>query len=282
MLPFPCKKRKITNIQKRSFCISKKINREVSKNYKLKANAWKKNTKLLDKKIYNCINKNLPISSLINDVFIKNLNQLVLEYNLLVSEILDFIKNLLETSSNKFIRITQNNIPHLIIKLQCLFIESSSVSFLSILEIKKNKGFDSGEIEKYKFKDLHSEKKKKLHSERLKGTKFAISKKKLPLEMMPKNCKLSDDEVKKLKLDVESYNLDLINILLKKTLIKTIQPSYKSQPVKRVWIDKKNSLKGRPLEIYTLRDCVLQKIIWLSILPIAEFQADIFSFAYRP
>jgi len=35
---FPCKKRKIINIQKRSFCTSKKINREISKNYKLKAN----------------------------------------------------------------------------------------------------------------------------------------------------------------------------------------------------------------------------------------------------
>ena len=36
---FPCKKRKIINIQKRSFCTSKKTNREISKNYKLKANA---------------------------------------------------------------------------------------------------------------------------------------------------------------------------------------------------------------------------------------------------
>jgi len=41
---FPCKKRKIINIQKRSFCTSKKINREISKNYKLRANAWKKNS----------------------------------------------------------------------------------------------------------------------------------------------------------------------------------------------------------------------------------------------
>ena len=37
---FPCKKRKIINIQKRSFCTSKKINREISKNYKLRANAY--------------------------------------------------------------------------------------------------------------------------------------------------------------------------------------------------------------------------------------------------
>ena len=277
---FPCKKRKIISTQKRSFCTSKKINREISKNYKLKANAWKKNTKLLDKKIYNCINKNLPVSSLINDVFIENLNQLVLGYNLLVSEVLGFRINSLALVSDEFIRITQSNIPHLIVKLQCLFIESPSVSFLSILEIKKNKGSNSGGVGIYKFKNLHSEK-KKLQSERLKGTKFATSNKKLPLEMIPKNWQLSDDDVKKLKLDVESYNLDLINILLKKTFTKTIQKNYKGQPVKRVWIATKNSLGGRPLGIPTLRDRVLQKIIWLSIVPIAEFQADIFSFAYR-
>jgi hypothetical protein len=268
------------SIRKRFFCISKKINREISKNYKLKANAWKKSTKLLDKKIYNCINKNLPVSYLINDVFIENLNQLVLKYNLLVSEILNLRVNSLKISSNELTRVTRNNIPHLIVKLQCLFIESPSVSLLSILEIKKNKGSNSRGVGKYKFKNLNSEK-KKLQSERLRGTKFAISKKKLPLEMMPKNCKLSDDDVKKLELDVESYNLDLINILLKKTLVKTIQKNYKGQPVKRVWIDKKDSFEDRPLGVPTLRDRVLQKIIWLSILPIAEFQADIFSFAYR-
>ena len=93
-------KKKIINIQKRFFCTPKKINREISKNYKLKANAWKKTSQLLNKKIYNCINKNLPINSVINYVFIENLNQLVLEYNLLVSEILDFKKNLLEPNSN--------------------------------------------------------------------------------------------------------------------------------------------------------------------------------------
>lgn len=248
---FLYKKRKIINIQKRSFYKSKKINREISKNYKLRANAWKKNSQLLNKKIYTCINKTQSISSLINDAFIENLNQIVLEYNLLVSEILDFRKNLLETNSNKFFRITQNNMPHLIIKLQCLFIESPWVSLLSIIEIKKNKGFKSGGVEKYKFKNFNSEK-KKLQSERLKGTKFAVSKKKLPLEMMPKDCQLSKDDINKLELGVELYNLALIDVLLNKTLIKTMQKNYKAQLIKRVWVDKKNSFEGRPLGIPTL------------------------------
>lgn len=49
--------------------------------------------------------------------------------------------------------------PHLIIKLQCLFIKSPWVSMLSILEIKKNKGSKSGGVGKYKFKNFYSEKK---------------------------------------------------------------------------------------------------------------------------
>jgi hypothetical protein len=40
-------------------------------------------------------------------------------------------------------------------------------------------------------------------------------------------------------------------------------------------------LKNKLLKIHTFRDLILQKIIWMSILPISEFQADIFSFAYR-
>lgn len=275
------KKRKITNIQKRSFCISKKINREISKNYKLKASVWKNNCQSFNTNIYQCINKNLPIHSLINDKFIEDLNQIVWQYNLLVSEILNFRKNSLEISSDEFFRITQINMPHLITKLQCWFIESPCISLLSILEIKKNKGSQSGGFGKYKFKNLYFEK-KSLQLQRLKGTKFAISKKKLPLEMMPKNCLLSEDETKELELNVKSYNSSLIDILLKKTLIKTMQKNYKAQVVKRVWIDKKNSFEGRPLGIPTLRDRILQKIIWMAIFPIAEFQADTLSFAYRP
>lgn len=99
---------------------------------------------------------------------------------------------------------------------------------------------------------------------------------------MPKNCLLSEDEIKELKLNVKSYNSNLIDVLVKQTLIKKIQKNYKAQAVKRVWIEKENSLDGRPLGIPTLRDRILQKIIWMSIFPIAEFQADTFSFAYRP
>jgi hypothetical protein len=163
---------------------------------------------------------------LIKNTFLENLNQIVWQYNLLVSEILNFRKNLLEAYFNKSIRVTQKNIPHVITKLQRLFIESPSILLLSIIETKNN--------------------------------------------------------TKKLKSNVKFYNPSLVDVLLKKILIKTIQKNYKAQAIKRVWINKKNSFEVKPLEIYTLRDCILQKIIWLAIFPIAEFQSDVYSFAYRP
>jgi hypothetical protein len=88
-----------------------------------------------------------------------------------------------------------------------------------------------------------------------------IKKNKLLSEMIPKNCQLFVDDIKKLELDIKLYNLSLINILLKKTLIKTIQKNYKAQPVKKIWTNQKNNLKNKLLKIHTFRDLILQKII---------------------
>jgi hypothetical protein len=235
----------------------------------------------LNIKIYTCVNTKLPLYSLLNDRFLEDLNQIVWQYNLLVSEILHFRKVLLETSFNESDRIIQKNMPPLITKLQCLFVESSFISLLSILEIKQNKGSYYGGYGKYKFKNFQYEK-KILQLKCLKRTTCYKSKKLLPLEMIPKNCKLSEDVIEELKLKVQLYNDSLIDSLLKKTLVKTMQKNYKAQSAKRVLVSNKNSCGGKSLEIFTLRERILQKIIWTSIYPIAEFQADIFSFAYRP
>ena len=64
-------------------------------------------------------------------------------------------------------------------------------------------------------------------------------------------------------------------------LIKIVQKNFKVQTNEKVWLDKNNSLDSCPLKIVTLHDHILQKIIWLAIFPIAEIQADKFSFAYR-
>jgi hypothetical protein len=51
---------------------------------------------------------------------------------------------------------------------------------------------------------------------------------------MSKNFRLFDNNIKKLKLNLKPYNLSLIDFLLKKTLIKTIQKNYKAQSVNKV------------------------------------------------
>lgn len=111
--------------------------------------------------------------------------------------------------------------------------ESPCISLLSIFELKKNQGSQSGGFGKYKFKNFKSEK-KSLQFQRLKGTGFGVSKEKLSLEMMLKNCLLSENDIKELKLNVVLYNFSLIDILLKKTLVKTVQKNYKAQSVKRI------------------------------------------------
>jgi hypothetical protein len=69
--------------------------------------------------------------------------------------------------------------------------------------------------------------------------------------------------------------------LLKKVNLKSIQKNYKSGSVKRVWVPKSDGISYQPLDILTLKDRILQKIILLSILPIVEYQSDSNSFGFR-
>jgi hypothetical protein len=95
------------------------------------------------------------------------LRELVASYNLLVSEIIYFREKLLRNLSEtklKYKRIVQENIPHIIEKLQCLFIESASMTLIAIIEVKKNHGSKSTVLGK------------------LKNTKYMYSKKPLRLK----------------------------------------------------------------------------------------------------
>lgn len=159
----------------------------------------------------------------------------------------------------EFIKVLQKNIPYLVIKLQCWFIESPIISLLSIFHMDK-KRFQLESFEKYKFKNFNS-KKKFVQQRCLKKINCVRSNKKLSLQRMLQNCGLSENEMGKLKINVKSYSSSLIKLLLKKILIKIIQQNYKAQSLKRVQVNKKNKLEGKLLNIFTLRDRILQKIL---------------------
>ena len=66
-----------------------------------------------------------------------------------------------------------------------------------------------------------------------------------------------------------------------KAVLQLTDKQYQAKPLRRVYIEKKNSKKKRPLGIPTMYDRAMQTLYALALEPIAETTADTVSFGFR-
>ena len=215
-----------------------------------------------------------------NSVFeIKNINRiriLLKDYNyvqsLQVTEVLSILKT----------RIVQNNLPHSIERLQCIFVESFCISVLAVLEISKSNGAITPGVDGKCFSTLNR-KRDEYRFRQLKGTRYHMSGKSFKIKKdLPREAIIFDDLNETLKIQLINETTNFRFKLLKQCNFKTIMKNYKGSSVRRVWVLKKDVNKYRPLDIPTIRDRILQQVITWAILPINESQADSLSFGFRP
>ena len=57
---------------------------------------------------------------------------------------------------------------------------------------------------------------------------------------------------------------------------------YKPQPLRRIYVPKKQKGKLRPISIPTMKDKAMQALWLAALIPIAEERADLNSYGFRP
>ena len=213
--------------------------------------------------------------NIFNKQNLEKIDSILEEYNLIVTKLL--IINLNRLSE----RVTQQNLPNDLERLQCLLIESFFIAIYAVNDIKSASGSNTAGSDSVRFKSK-AEFLNDIQKERLIKTKYFFSTKSVKVKKdSPKIVKDNIVEDSKLAEQLAAeYNLKLQLELIKKVNLKSIRKNYKPISTKRIWIPKSNN-KARPIGIPSLKDRVLQKIIYIAILPIAEYQADSNSFGFR-
>lgn len=107
------------------------VNKKVSVNFKLKVDIWRKRCFFLNTQFYSWFPGETLRYPGLTFVFLEKINSLMEYYNLLLSEICIFRKQFVLPTST----ITKGNLPSIISRMQCLFIESPVVLLYTIFSM---------------------------------------------------------------------------------------------------------------------------------------------------
>ena len=238
--------------------------------------SWIEKNSLVEKAMWT-LYSNPKTKHLIFDIRnINKIRKLLMDYNYVQS--LQVIKILPDLKT----RIVQQNLPHEIERLQCILIESFSISVLAVYDISKSSGANTPGVDGKHFSTMKIKRECYLNQQLI-GTRYQKSGKSLKIKKnLPKKAVINDEILKQLKSELSEETLKYRLQLLQQCNMKTVRKNYKGNNIRRVWIPKKHLGEYWPLGIPTLRDRVLQQIIAWGISPISESQADALSFGFRP
>lgn len=255
---------------------SRKFCRKTTIDVPFEVKSWIEKNSLLEKAMWT-LYSNPKTKHLIFDIEnINKIRKLLMDYNYVQS--LQVIKIL----PGLKLRIVQQNLPHDIERLQCIFLESFPISILAVYEISKSSGATTPGVDNKYFSTMNIKREHYLNQQ-LTRTKYQRSGKSFKVKKdLPKKARINDGIIKQLKLELSEKTLKFCFQLLQQCNMKTIQKNYKGSNIRRVWVPKKNPGEYRLLGIPTLRDRILQQIVAWGILPISESQADALSFGFRP
>lgn len=177
--------------------------------------------------------------------------------------------------------LSSSNIPRDIKEIQQLFIESRAVCLLTIQEIKNSSASVTPGIDNIAFSSWEK-KKQEFIKRKIKNTRYFKSSKKFKVKKdLPKAVIMDKSVENSLRESVIIENSAFCWFLYKRCNVKKLRKNYRKNTIQRIWIPKLGVSNFRPLDILTLRDRVLETIIYKALSPISELQFDNFSFDFQ-